>query len=118
MIEIDSFNQADALYDMGKIGAKFPPAGGQGGLPNQQFAINRIADGISHNITSMKSTLKKSYAAAISGELSNAIQRNFTDRWSWYGDLLVSFNVAAKKLGNLSKLSKEEKALKKLGIKI
>ena len=79
-------------------------------MGNQQFAINRIAQGISTDINRLKDRMKNAYAEAIDGKLTNATRKGFTGRWTWYGDLLVGFDAAAKKLGNLSKLPKEEKA--------
>lgn len=79
-------------------------------LSNEQFAISALVQGIGKAITDRKKDLHAASAEAFAGELSAGTKGRFTERWEWYGDLLVALNTAAKKIGNLSKISAEERA--------
>lgn len=78
-------------------------------LGNQQTAITNIVNTISSQMVNNSQILNKSFKDAVAGELNPVVAGMFEGRWAWYPELLSYFNQAAKKYGNLTKLSEDAK---------
>jgi len=83
-------------------------------LGNQQIAITNVVNNISSQMVNDAQILNRALKEATEGKLNSITTDKFKGRWSWYPELLLEFNQAAKKYGNLkelTELTKEEASM-------